>query len=445
MSKPVVAVVGRPNVGKSTLFNRIVGGLVAIVENSPGVTRDRLYFDTEWLGRKFTLIDTGGIEFKDETVSLSAKMKQQAQIAIEEADAVVFLVDAKTKITPDDEQIAKYLRKTTKPVLLAANKVENFENFAMEAHEYLELGFGEAIPISAVHGMNIGDLLDVVISVLPLDNQEDSDPDIIKIAVIGRPNVGKSSIVNMLLGEERVIVSDIPGTTRDAIDTSFSYEGRDYVLIDTAGIRRKKKIAEVTENYSVVRSFRAVDRSDIVLMVIDAVEGVTEQDKKIVGYAHDAGKGLILIINKWDLIRKDDKTLHNYEKDLREELSFVSYVPTQFVSAKTGQRINKIMDLVEFVAEQTSRRIITSTLNTVVREWVHLNPPPSHKGKRLKILYTTQQSVQPPTFIFFVNDPELMHFSYRRYLENQLRKNFGFEGSPIRIIMRKRDEEKNQG
>ncbi|OCZ49529.1 ribosome biogenesis GTPase Der [Dehalobacter sp. TeCB1] len=442
MSKPVVAIVGRPNVGKSTLFNRIVGGLVAIVENTPGVTRDRLYFDAEWLGKKFTLIDTGGIEFKDETTPLSSKMKQQAEIAVDEADVIMFLVDAKSGITPDDQQIARYLRKSSKPVLLVANKVEKFTRFEAEAHEFLPLGFGDPIPVSAVHGMNTGDLLDTLVSALPEDAAADYDPDVIKIAVIGRPNVGKSSIVNMLLGEERVIVSDIPGTTRDAIDTPFTYEDRNYVLIDTAGIRRKKKISEVTENYSVVRSFRAVDRSDVVLMVINAIEGVTDQDKKIVGYAHEAGKGLILVINKWDLVIKDEKTINKYEKDIREELAFVLYAPTQFVSAKTGQRINKIMDLVEFVAEQTSRRISTSTLNNLLREWVHLNPPPSDKGVRLKILYATQSSVQPPTFIFFVNDPELVHFSYKRYLENQLRKNFGFEGSPIRMIMRKRDEEK---
>lgn len=442
MSKPVVAIVGRPNVGKSTLFNRIVGGMVAIVENTPGVTRDRLYFDSEWLGRKFTLIDTGGLEFKDQSTPLSSMMKQQAEVAVDEADVVMFLADGKSKITPDDQQIARYLQRSGKPVVLVVNKVENFDLYETEAHEYLALGLGDPVPVSAVHGMNIGDLLDEVISKLPEDEGEDIDPDVIKIAVIGRPNVGKSSIVNMLLGEDRVIVSDIPGTTRDAIDTPFTYEDRSYVLIDTAGIRRKKKIDEMTENYSVIRSFRAVDRSDIVLMVLDAVEGATDQDKRIIGYAHDKGKGLILIINKWDLIVKDDKTLHKYEKDLREELAFVSYAPTQFVSAKTGQRINKIMELVEFVAEQTSRRVLTSTLNTMLREWVHLNPPPSDKGQRLKILYATQQSVQPPTFIFFVNEPELMHFSYRRYLENQLRKNFGFEGSPIRIIMRRRDEEK---
>jgi GTP-binding protein len=442
LSKPVVAIVGRPNVGKSTLFNRIIGCMVAIVENTPGVTRDRLYFDAEWLGRQFTLIDTGGIEFKDETTPLSAQMKQQAEIAIEEADVVILIVDGQSKVTPEDEQIARQLRTSGKPVLLTVNKIEDFSTFAGEAYEYLTLGLGEPISISALHGMNVGDLLDIIVSKLPEKSEEIVDPDIVKVAVIGRPNVGKSSLVNMLLGEERVIVSDIPGTTRDAIDTDFIYEGRHYTLIDTAGIRRKKKIAEVTESYSVIRSFRAVDRSDVVLMVLDATEGVTEQDKRIVGYAHEKGKGIILIINKWDLIPKDDKTLQEYEKELREELSFVSYAPTQFVSAKTGQRINKIMDLVEFVAEQASRRVLTSTLNDMLREWVYLNPPPTDKGRRLNILYATQQRVQPPTFIFFVNDPELVHFSYRRYLENQLRKNFGFEGTPLRLIMRKRDEEK---
>lgn len=441
MNKPVVAIVGRPNVGKSTLFNRIVGGMVAIVQDTPGVTRDRLYFDAEWLGRKFTLIDTGGIEFKDETTPLSTQMKKQAEVAVEESDLVIFLVDFQTRLTPDDVDIAKYLRRAGKPVLLVANKVENFSIFQTEAHEFLALGFGDPIPVSAVHGMNIGDFLDTVVSNLPEDTGEDYNPDIIKIAVIGRPNVGKSSLVNMLLGEERVIVSDIPGTTRDAIDTEFTYEGKDYVLIDTAGIRRKKKIAELTENYSVIRSFRAVDRADVILMVIDAIEGITDQDKRIVGYAHEAGKGIILIINKWDLVQKDEKTINKYEKKIREELSFTHYAPTQFVSAKTGQRVHKIMELVEFVAEQNSMRIQTSILNTMLREWVHLNPPPGDKGVRLKILYATQKGVQPPTFIFFVNDTELMHFSYRRYLENQIRKNFGFEGSPIKIITRRREKE----
>lgn len=441
LSKPVAAIVGRPNVGKSTLFNRIIGKMVAIVENTPGVTRDRLYFDAEWLNRKFTLIDTGGIEFKDETTPLSAKMKKQAEIAVEEADVVVFVVDAQTKITSDDEMIAKNLRRSGKPVLLVANKVENFTAFEAEMYEYLRLGLGDPIPVSAAHGMNIGDLLDKIILTLPDKFEEDYDPDVVKIAVIGRPNVGKSSLVNMLVGEERVIVSNIPGTTRDAIDTPFEYEGKNYVLIDTAGIRRKKKIAELTENYSVIRSFRAIDRSDVVLMIIDATEGITDQDKRIVGYAHEKGKGIILIVNKWDLIEKDEKTLNKFEKKIREELSFLDYAPTQFVSAKTGQRINKIMDLVDFVAEQNCRRVMTATLNNLLREWVYLNPPPSDKGKRVKFFYATQKSVKPPTFVFFVNEPELVHFSYRRYLENQLRKTFGFEGSPIRLIMHRKDEE----
>lgn len=442
MSKPVVAIVGRPNVGKSTLFNRIAGGLVAIVENKPGVTRDRLYREAEWLGRKFTLIDTGGIEFKDISTPLSAQMRKQAEIAIEEADVIIYLVDAKAPLTQDDNSIAQTLRRSGKPVILAANKVENFQKIEADLYEYLELGLGEPIPISAVHGMNTGDLLDQVISHFPEEDEENLDPDVVRIAVIGRPNVGKSSLVNSLLGEERVIVSNIPGTTRDAIDTPFEREGKHYILIDTAGMRRKGKIEELTEHYSVVRSLRAVDRSDVILMLLDASEGVTEQDKKVAGYAHESGKGIVLIINKWDLIEKDEKTMNKFDKEVREELAFMPYAPTLFISAKTGQRVNKILDLVDFVAEQNSTRIVTATLNEQVREWVHLNPPPSDKGRRLKILYATQVGVKPPTFVFFVNDPELMHFSYRRHLENQVRKNFGFEGSPIRLVIRQRDEER---
>ena len=442
MSKPVVAIVGRPNVGKSTLFNRIAGGLVAIVENVPGVTRDRLYRDAEWLGRKFVLIDTGGIEFKDERTPISSQMRKQAEIAMEEADVIIFVVDAQIASTPDDEIIARLLRRSGKPVLLAANKVENFKNAELQIYDFLTLGLGEAIPISAVHGMNVGDLLDEVISKLPEAEEEEYDPDVIRISVIGRPNVGKSSLVNTLLGKNRVIVSDIPGTTRDAIDTPFENEGKHYILIDTAGMRRKGKIDELTEQYSVVRSLRAVDRSDVILMLLDATEGVTDQDKKIAGYAHDAGKGIVLIVNKWDLIEKDDKTINSFEKKLREQLGFMQYAPTMFVSAKTGQRVNKILELVHFVAEQNSTRVTTATLNTLVREWLHLNPPPTDKGRRLKVLYTTQVGVKPPTFVFFVNDPELMHFSYRRYLENQMRKHFGFEGTPIRIVIRQKDEER---
>jgi GTP-binding protein len=441
--KPIVAIVGRPNVGKSTLFNRIAGGLVAIVENHPGVTRDRLYREVEWLEKKFILTDTGGIEFKDVSTPLSVQMRRQAELAIEEADVIIFVVDTHSALTQDDIQIARLLRSSDKPVVLAANKVENFSKAEAELFEYYVLGLGEPIPISAVHGMNTGDLMDAVIANFPQDDGEDANPDVIKIAVIGRPNVGKSSLVNTLLGEERVIVSSIPGTTRDAIDTSFEQDGKSYILIDTAGMRRKGRIEELVEQYSVVRSLRAVDRSDVVLMLLDAEEGITEQDKKIAGYAHEGGKGIILVVNKWDLIEKDDKTMNRFEKDIREELGFMQYAPTMFISAKTGQRVNKILDLVDFAAEQNATRVATATLNSLLREWTHLNPPPSHKGHRLKILYATQSGVKPPTFVLFVNDPELMHFSYRRYLENHLRKAFGFEGSPIRMVIRQRDEEKD--
>ncbi len=440
MSKPVVAIVGRPNVGKSTLFNRLAGGLVAIVENRPGVTRDRLYRDSEWLGRKFTVIDTGGIEFKNENTPIPAQMRRQAEIAIEEADVILFVIDAQISLTPDDEMIAQTLRRSGKPIILAANKVEDFTK--AELYEFYSLGFGEPIPISATHGMNVGDLLDQVVSNFPGEVEEEIDPDTIRIAVIGRPNVGKSSLVNSMLGEERVIVSNIPGTTRDAIDSSFEHDGKHYILIDTAGMRRKGRIDELTERYSVARSLRAVDRSDVILMLIDSSEGVTEQDKKIAGYAHEAGKGIVLVVNKWDLVEKDEKTMNKFEKNIREELGFMQYAPTLFISAKTGQRVSKLLDLVDFVAEQNSTRVATATLNTLVKEWVHLNPPPSDRGNRLKVLYATQVGVKPPTFVFFVNDHELMHFSYRRYLENQVRKSFGFEGSPIRMVVRQKDEER---
>lgn len=444
MSKPVVAIVGRPNVGKSTLFNRITGGLVAIVENMPGVTRDRLYRDAEWLGRKFALIDTGGIEFKDVSTPIPAQMRKQAEIAMEEADVVVFVVDAQLPPTADDEMIARTLRRSGKPVILAANKVEDFSQIEGQLYDFLSLGLGEAIPISAVHGMNTGDLLDLVISNFPEEGEEEYDPDVIRISVIGRPNVGKSSLVNTLLGKNRVIVSNIPGTTRDAIDTPFEQDGKHYVLIDTAGMRRKARIDELTEQYSVVRSLRAVDRSDVILMLIDAVDGVTEQDKKIAGYAHEAGKAIILVVNKWDLIDKDENTINKFEKDIRVELGFMQYAPTMFISALTGQRVTKIMELVDFVVEQNATRVTTATLNTLLREWLHLNPPPSDKGRRLKVRYITQVGVKPPTFVFFVNDPDLMHFSYKRYLENQMRKHFGFEGTPIRIVVRQKDEEKEK-
>lgn len=441
MSKPIVAIVGRPNVGKSTLFNRIVGGMVAIVEDKPGITRDRLYGDAEWVGRKFTLIDTGGIEFNKESDSISFQMKKQAELAMQEADVIVLVVDLKAGITPDDAAVAQTLRRTDKPVIVAVNKVENFREAASELYEFYNMGLGEPIPVSAAHGLNVGDLLDKVVGNLPNAELEDDDPDVIKIAVIGRPNVGKSSLVNAILGQERVIVSNVPGTTRDAIDTPFSHEDKDYILIDTAGMRRKGKIDEPAERYSVVRSLRAVDRSDVILMLIDATEGVTEQDKKIAGYAHEAGKAIVLVVNKWDLIEKDDKTMNKFDRDIREELGYMQYAPVLFISAKTRQRVPRILELVDFVAEQNSSRIATSTLNSQVREWVAVNPPPTDKGRRLKILFATQVGIKPPTFVFFVNDSELMHFSYLRHLENQLRRNFGFEGSPIRMVVRQRDEE----
>ncbi|MGI6226809.1 MAG: ribosome biogenesis GTPase Der [Peptococcales bacterium] len=436
--KPIVAIVGRPNVGKSTLFNRLTGGRVAIIEDTPGVTRDRLYRDAEWQGVPFTVIDTGGIEINKEDVFLE-EIKKQAEIAIEEADVILFIVDAKTSITIDDQEVAQMLRKANKPVLLVVNKVEDYSDPTI-LYDFYQLGLGDPHPISAAHGMNTGDLLDNVIALFPENKGEPYDPDTIKIAVVGRPNVGKSSLVNVILGQERVIVSNIPGTTRDAIDTPFRHNEQDYVIIDTAGMRRRGKITDPTERYSVIRSLRAIERSDVVLMVIDAEEGITEQDKKIAGYAHEQGKGCILVINKWDLIAKDDKTLHRFEKKIRNELLFLQYAPMIFVSALTKQRIPKIIDLVEFVALQHSHRISTSTLNQVINEAIQLNPTPSDKGRRLKILYVTQASVKPPTFIIFVNEPELMHFSYERYLENKIRENFGFEGTPIRFIIRKREE-----
>ncbi|MDK2822536.1 MAG: GTPase [Clostridia bacterium] len=436
--KPIVAIVGRPNVGKSTLFNRLTGGRTAIIEDTPGVTRDRLYKDAEWKGRYFTVIDTGGIETGKEDAFLD-KIKNQAQIAIEEADVILFVVDGKIGITVDDQEVAQMLRKTKKDVLLVVNKIEEYHDPTI-FFDFYQLGLGEPNPISAIHGMNTGDLLDKVVELFPENLQEPYDPDTIKIAVVGRPNVGKSSLVNVILGQERVIVSDIPGTTRDAIDTPFSRNNQEYVIIDTAGMRRRSKISDPTERYSVIRSLRAIDRSDVVIMVLNAIDGVTEQDKKIVGYAHEQGKACVLVINKWDLIEKDDKTLHRFEKTVRNELLFLQYAPIIFVSALTKQRIPKILELVDFVAQQHSYRVSTSILNQIINEAVQLNPPPSEKGKRLKILYATQTGVKPPTFIIFVNEPEILHFSYERYLENKIRENFGFEGTPIRFIIKKRAE-----
>lgn len=439
MSKPIVAIVGRPNVGKSTLFNRIANKRVSIVEDIPGVTRDRIYIDAEWLNREFTMIDTGGIEIES-TDKILTQMRHQAKLAIEEADVILFIADAKAGMTTADAEVAAMLRGARKPVLLAINKVDS-QKYEQEIYEFYNLGLGDPIPISAANALGIGDLLDKVIEALPSQVHEEDESDLIRVAFIGRPNVGKSSLVNAILGEDRVIVSDVPGTTRDAIDTHFTKEDMRYILIDTAGMRRKAKIDEPVERYSVMRSLRAVDRSDVVLMLIDAVDGVTEQDKKIAGYAHDAGKAIVIVVNKWDLVEKDDKTTLRYTETIRNELAFMQYAPVLFISALTKQRVPRVTELVKFVAEQHAMRVATSVLNQVIEDATAINPPPSERGKRLKIYYTTQPSVKPPTFVFFVNDPEIMHFSYLRYLENKLREAFGFEGTPLKMAVRGKTEE----
>ena len=439
MAKPIVAIVGRPNLGKSTLFNRLAGGRIAIVEDRPGVTRDRLYFDTEWLGRVMTIVDTGGIDLVEEEHTILGQVRVQAAIAMEEADAILFVVDGQVGLTSEDEALAALLRRRKKPVIVCVNKIDNFKN-NFTAMEFYSLGFGEPIPVSSLHGMNTGDLLDAVVAVLPKQEEEPREPDVIKMVVIGRPNVGKSSLVNALVGEKRTIVSDIAGTTRDAVDTPFKANGQRYIIIDTAGMRKRKTVEAGTERYSVIRALRSVDRSDVVLMVLDASQGLTDQDKKIAGYADEAGKGMILVVNKWDLVEKDNNTLHQMEKKLRSELGFLAYAPILFVSALTKQRIAKLPELVSFVAESQNHRVTTSVLNDVINQAVQMNPAPTDKGKRLKIFYCSQVSVKPPNFVFFVNEPELMHFSYLRYLENQLRKNFGFEGTPIRMTVRRKDD-----
>lgn len=438
MSKPIVAIVGRPNVGKSTLFNRLVGGQTAIVEDTPGVTRDRIYRDAEWLGRTFTLIDTGGIDLTSKEDTILGQVRKQANLAMREADVILFVVDGRSGVTSDDENLADMLRRAKKPVILVVNKIEDFKK-KEGLYDFYAFGLGEPVPVSAANGMNIGDLLDMVAGFLPKNPEEDGEPDVIKIAVVGRPNVGKSSLANVILGQERSIVSNIPGTTRDALDTPFNREGQRFILIDTAGMRKRGNIDESTERYSVIRALRAIDRCDVALLVIDATSGVTEQDTKIAGYIQDSGKGTILVINKWDLVEKDEKTMKKFEEKVRFELGFMQYAPTIFVSALTKQRVVKITELVKFVAEQQTHRINTSVLNEVITEAVQLTPPPSDKGKRLKILYCTQVGIKPPQFVFFVNNPELMHFSYLRYLENTLRQNFGFEGTPLRMVVKRRD------
>ncbi|EJD9714806.1 ribosome biogenesis GTPase Der [Listeria monocytogenes] len=435
MAKPVVAIVGRPNVGKSTIFNRIVGERVSIVEDVPGVTRDRIYNSAEWLGKEFNIIDTGGIDLSDEP--FLEQIRAQAEIAIDEADVIIFITNGREGVTDADEQVAKILYRSNKPIVLAINKVDNPE-MRDQIYDFYSLGFGEPYPISGSHGLGLGDMLDAVRAHFPKEEEEEYPDDTVKFSLIGRPNVGKSSILNALLGEDRVIVSDIAGTTRDAIDTTYTFDGQDYVMIDTAGMRKRGKVYESTEKYSVLRAMRAIERSDVILVVINAEEGIREQDKRIAGYAHDAGRAIIIVVNKWDAINKDEKTINVWTEDIREQFQFLSYAPIVFVSAKTKQRLNNLFPLINQVSDNHSLRVQSSMLNDVISDAVAMNPSPMDKGKRLKIFYTTQVAVKPPTFVVFVNDPELMHFSYERFLENRIREAFPFEGTPIRVIARKR-------
>lgn len=438
--KPIVAIVGRPNVGKSTIFNKLVGKRISIVEDTPGVTRDRILSEAEWLNKYFTLIDTGGIEPNNEELIFS-KMRQQAELAMDMAHVILFIVDAKVGVTPQDHDIAVMLRKTNKPVILVANKVDN-RDLPADFYNLYELGMGEPFPVSGVNGLGFGDLLDEVIAHFPSDAEVEAESDMIKVAIVGKPNAGKSSILNKILDEERVIVSPIAGTTRDAIDTYKEIAGQKYVFIDTAGIRKKNKIDENIEKYSVIRSYAAVERADVVLLVIDADQGISEQDSKIAGMAHDAGKCTIIVVNKWDLLEKDNKTMDHYIKSVRTELPFMMYAPIIFISALTGQRFGQIIEKINDVMEQASKRISTGVLNDVIGEAILLNQPPSDKGKRLKVYYATQVGIKPPTFAIFVNNMELFHFSYQRYLENRIRENFGFDGTPILFKKREKGERK---
>lgn len=441
MSKPIVAIVGRPNVGKSTLFNIFADSRISIVEDTPGVTRDRLYADAEWLDRKFTMVDTGGIEMQN-TDSIAVSIREQAEIAIREADVILFVCDARTGITTDDIEVAKLLRQSRKPVILAVNKADTPKQEA-EAYEFYNLGIGEPYLISASNKLNLGDLLDAIVEKFPKEGEDDDeDEDVIKVAIIGRPNVGKSSIFNDIIGQTRSIVSDVAGTTRDAIDVPVEKDGQTYLFIDTAGMRRKGKIDEPIEKYSIIRTLRAVDRSDVVLLVLNAVEGITDQDKKIAGYAHEAGKGIVIVVNKWDLYpNKTVMSTEEFTKTIRNELIFMPYANVVYVSALTQQRISRLPEMIRDAAEANSMRVATSVLNQVIIDAVAMNQPPMEKGKRLKILYTTQVKVKPPTFVIFCNEPEIMHFSYQRYLENQLREAFGFKGTPINIIVRGKNED----
>lgn len=438
MAKPVVAIVGRPNVGKSTLFNRLAGNRISIVEGEPNITRDRIYANIDWLNRSFILVDTGGIEPANRDI-IKSKIKYQAELAIEEAELILFLVDGRSGVTPTDQEVAQLLHKANKKIILVINKVEDFSSIDELIWEFYALGFDEPLPISAEHGKNTGDLLDRIIANLPVKEEEQEEEDVLNIAIIGKPNVGKSSLVNYIVGDERVIVSDIPGTTRDAVDTLVEREGVKYNLIDTAGLRRKSRVKESVEYYSVLRTIRAVERADAVLMLIDATEGVTAQDKKIVGYAHDSGKAIVIGINKWDLIEKDERTMGRYRDEVYYQLKFLTYAPVTFISALTGERVDEALELLEYAVDQNSLRIKTGLLNEVLEEAIQLREPPSMKGKRLKLYYATQVATNPPTFAFFVNDPKLMHFAYQRYLENALRKAFGFIGTSIRIKLKERN------
>ena len=439
MSKPVVAIVGRPNVGKSTLFNALAGEKISIVKDTPGVTRDRIYADAEWLDHHFTLIDTGGLEPDSDDMMLK-HMYSQAEIAISSADVILFVVDVRTGSTDMDMQVANILRKADKPVVLAVNKVDDLAKYGMQVYEFYSLGLGDPFGVSGGQMIGLGDLLDEVVKHFPADKDDSAEDDSIKVAIIGKPNVGKSSLVNRILGENRVIVSDVAGTTRDAIDSEYELNGQKYVFIDTAGMRRKAKIKESIEKYSIIRAVAAVERADVCILMINAVEGITEQDTKVAGIAHEAGKAVIIAVNKWDLIEKDNHTMNKFLKDIDTEFKYLSYAPRIFISAATGQRVTKLFELITMVSENNSRRIATGMLNDVLIEAMAMNQPPAEKGKQLRIYYMTQVSVKPPTFVLFVNDTELLHFSYKRYLENQLRDAFGFVGTPIHFIARNRKE-----
>lgn len=439
--KPIVAVVGRPNVGKSTLFNALAGQRISIVKDTPGITRDRIYADVSWLDRQFTLIDTGGIEPDSSDVILS-QMREQAQIAIDTADVILFMVDVRQGLVDADSKVADMLRRSHKPILLVVNKVDNYEKYMADTYEFYNLGIGEPYPISAANQLGIGDLLDEVISYFGEGSEQDEEEDVVRVAIVGKPNVGKSSLINKLIGENRLIVSDIAGTTRDAVDTPVTYNHKEYIFIDTAGLRRKNKIKEELERYMIVRTVGAVERADVVILLIDAIEGVTEQDAKIAGIAHERGKAVIIAVNKWDAIEKDNKTVNRYSAKIRNILSYMPYAEITYISAVTGQRLPKLYNLIDMVHENHAMRISTGVLNEIMSEAVAMQQPPSDKGKRLRLYYITQVGVKPPTFVIFVNDKELMHFSYTRYIENQIREAFGFKGTPLKFIIRERNEGK---